>query len=64
MSDVSIFSKIAYIEGVNMIDSWSLSGLRSNILKSISQEAMQRWRYFIFNSSMIYFTVSLLICTF
>ena len=46
-----------------MIESWSLCGWHSNLIKYISKEVMQSWRCFIFGSSIIYFPVSLLICT-
>ena len=57
MYTVSIVSKIISIEGVNMIESFSLCGWRSNLLKSSSKEVMQSWTYFIFDSSVMYFSV-------
>ena len=37
MSDVYIISKITDIEKINMVESWSLCGLRSNHLNSRSK---------------------------
>ena len=61
MSDDSRVSKISYIESMNMMQSWSLCGLGSNILNSRSKEVIYRWRYFSFNISMMYVPVRLLI---
>ena len=61
ISDVSRVSKISSIDWSKECFIWSLFGERSNCLKEISKEVIQRRICFSFVSSMIYFPVSLLI---
>ena len=61
ISDDSRVSKIIYIEGLDMVESCSLCGWRSNLLKSSSGKVIYRWRSLSFDISMIYFPVGLLI---